>query len=177
MAKPHRKVLIVSILVIISMFGVCFALVPLYNSFCKVTGINTALRVHDFESLPDLNRNIVVEFIAINNANLPWDFHPLQNHIVVHPNQNTKIFFYAKNNSKHTMTIQAIPSYAPTNVAKYFHKIQCFCFEQQTLKPGAELEMPVVFRIDAQLPTDIRTITLAYTLFDVTAQTKTRKTL
>lgn len=172
MAKMHRKVLIISALVVIGMFGFCFALVPLYNTFCKVTGINTAVRVRDFESMPDLNRNITVEFVAVNNANLPWDFHPQQNHLAVHPNQNTKIFFYAKNNSKQTMTIQAIPSYAPSSAARYLHKIQCFCFEQQTLKPGAAIEMPIVFRIDPQLPTAIRTITLAYTLFDVTAQIK-----
>ncbi len=163
-----KIVVIICSIVVMSMFGFCFALVPLYSTFCKITGINTALRVNEFESQMDQTRTIRLELIANNNANLPWIFYPLKATVLVHPGALNKIIFFAKNNSKKSMTIQAIPSFAPLNAAYYFHKIQCFCFEQQTLKPGETKYMPVIFRIDSRIPYDLSTISLAYTLFDVT---------
>jgi cytochrome c oxidase assembly protein subunit 11 len=165
MHYPIRKSILIPALVAVFMFGFSFALSPLYNVFCKATGFNSAVKV-PLET-PDLSREIAVQFVATNNANLPWQFYPMTTSLKVHPGANARVVFFAKNNTKKIMTVQAIPSFTPPQSAKHFHKIQCFCFNQQTLNPGESIEMPVVFHIDKSLPQSINTITLAYTLFEV----------
>ena len=168
MEKNNRNIIFLSTIVVIVMFGFCFALSPLYNKYCRITGINTAIPEKEFATQIDLSRNIHVQFVATLNENLPWDFYPQKNKVIVHPNQTYKVFFYVKNKTKKTMTVQAIPSFSPGLASQHFHKIECFCFKQQTLAAGNAMWMPLVFRVDKTLPTDINTITLAYTLFDVT---------
>lgn len=168
MHKYTRKVFIYSIFVALLMFGATFALVPVYRSICLVTGLSTAKL--DPSILPDKNREILVQFVATNNSELPWDFYPEKTSLTVHPGENAKVVFIAKNKSGKTMTVQAIPSYAPIAAVKFFHKIECFCFAQQSLAANEIKHMPVVFRLDSNLPKDMDTITLAYTLFDVTDQ-------
>lgn len=154
------------------MYGFCFALVPIYNKYCKTIGINTALTQVEYDASPDLSREIMIEFTAINNQNLPWNFSAQQAKMIVHPGARNKTLFFVKNNSNIRMTVQAIPSFAPSAAANYFHKVECFCFSQQTLKPGEAKWMPVVFKIDKNIPTEMNTISLAYTLFDVTRKEK-----
>ncbi|MHB1949073.1 MAG: cytochrome c oxidase assembly protein [Gammaproteobacteria bacterium] len=165
MHHPIRKSVLIPALIAVFMFGFSFALSPLYNVFCKATGFNSAVKI-PLES-PDLNREISVQFVTTNNANLPWQFYPFTTSLRVHPGENARVVFFAKNNTKKIMTVQAIPSFTPPQSAKHFHKIQCFCFNQQTLNPGESMEMPVVFHIDKLLPQGINTITLAYTLFEI----------
>jgi cytochrome c oxidase assembly protein subunit 11 len=164
MPHPSRKTVIISTLTALFMFGLTFAFAPLYSALCKKTGLNTS--IPDPSLKTNFSRDILVQFVAENNSELPWSFYPKVTSIHVHPEQNTKIFFVAKNNSANTMTVQAIPSFAPQQSGQYVHKIECFCFRQQTLKSHESVEMPVVFRIDDKLPADVNTITLAYTLFD-----------
>ena len=148
------------------MFSFSFAIVPLYSAICSATGLRTFVPLKELkDSLGEQNRNITIQLIAIKNRDLPWDFYPAINRIQVHPNTNTKVNFFAKNNTDHTMTIQAIPSMTPSQAIRYFHKIECFCFKQQTLKAGEEKNMALIFRVDSTLPSHIHTITLAYTLF------------
>lgn len=168
MQKQIVNVIFFSALVAMGMFGFCFALVPIYSKFCKLTGINTSLTVNEYEKSADLSRTITVELTATNNENLAWEFHPMQSSVSVHPGEEKKISFYAKNNSDHAMTVQAIPSFAPQKAIYFFHKIECFCFEQQRLNPNETKIMPVVFRIDKNIPDDMQIISLAYTLFDIT---------
>lgn len=168
MHKKIRKTLFFSIIVVGIMFGFSFAMAPLYNVFCKAIALNDPLRVID----PDLKREVTVQFVTTNNQNLPWEFYPRTASINIHPEENNKVIFFAKNKTNRTMTVQAIPSYAPRGAVQYFHKTECFCFTQQTLKPGQSIEMPVVFRVDKDIPTSINTITLAYTLFDITPNKK-----
>jgi cytochrome c oxidase assembly protein subunit 11 len=149
------------------MFGFSFAISPLYNKFCKITGINTALTEKEFYQKSDLTRDITVQLVATTNQELPWDFFPRKTTVLVHPNEQIQIYFHAKNSAKKRMTVQAIPSFSPGISGAHFHKIECFCFTQQTLKAGEEKEMPIVFKIDRDLPRDIKTITLAYTLFEI----------
>ncbi len=167
MPKSIRKTILVAVSVVILMFGFSFALSPLYNAFCKTTGFYSRVNVKSFSS-PDLSRQITVQFVATNNQNLPWDFYPRTVSIPVHPEENTRVIFYAKNNTNKPMTVQAIPSFSPSLAAQYFHKTECFCFTHQTLKAGEEINMPVVFVIDKAIPDTMHTITLSYTLFDVT---------
>ena len=171
---PHsiRKTVLIASFIVLFMFSFSFALSPLYSAFCKATGFNSAVKVSLFA--PDLNRDVIVQFVATNNEKLAWQFYPLKTSVHVHPEENMKVFFYAKNTTQKTMTVQAIPSFTPALSAQHFHKIQCFCFNQQTLKPGETIDMPIVFRIDKNLPDTVRTITLAYTLFDVTPKSLQR---
>lgn len=173
MDKKTRKIAAFAALIAMLMFSFSFALSPLYRVVCKVTGLNGGVNVAEVAETSSGKvvigaQPILVQFLTANNANLPWSLHPAQNSIRVYPEQTAKMNFIARNNSNHTMTVQAIPSFSPPVAAQYFHKIECFCFRLQTLKAGETKVMPVVFRIDKNLPADIHAIALAYTLFDVT---------
>lgn len=176
-AQSHRKIFVIGGIVTAIMFGFCFAMVPLYSLICKKTGINTSapngglLTAVSAEVDPkavDTSRSITVQFITVNHNGLPWDFYPQKQTLTVHPGENNIVYFHAKNTTEKIMSVQAIPSMTPTDALSYFHKIQCFCFTQQSLKGGESKEMPMIFRIDKELPKSIQTITLAYTLFDTT---------
>jgi cytochrome c oxidase assembly protein subunit 11 len=155
---------------VFSMFGFGFAMIPLYNTLCKSLGINgkTDKKSYSKSDDIDLSRSIRVEFMTNNNNYLAWDFYPRLHRLQLHPGENILIYFEAKNNSGKRMTVQAIPSVSPGVAAKHLKKTECFCFTQQTFSSGQHRAMPVLFHLDTQLPSDINTITLAYTLFDVT---------
>ena len=174
--KSHKKIFLIGGLVALLMFGFAFAIVPVYSLLCKATGINTSAPSGELltpvsaqtQTPPDLTRTIRVQFIAVNHNGMPWDFYPRTPSIEVHPGQNNKVYFHAKNTTEKTMSVQAIPSMTPPEALSYFHKIQCFCFTQQTLKGHESKEMPMIFRVDNDLPKNVHVITLAYTLFDTT---------
>lgn len=173
--KSHRKIFVIGGIVAAVMFTFCFAMVPLYSLICKKTGINTATAnqvltipatKEQANATPDLSREITIQFVATNNMGMPWDFYPRVKSIRVHPGENAKVYFYAKNTTDKRMTVQAIPSITPTDSIGYFHKIECFCFTQQTLDAHHDKDMALIFTIDKSLPKNIHVITLAYTLFD-----------
>jgi cytochrome c oxidase assembly protein subunit 11 len=110
-----------------------------------------------------------VQFIATNNDGMPWAFSPQVTEMLVHPGAANDTVFFAANPTMNAMVAQAIPSVSPSRAAEYFHKTECFCFEQQPLDGNGEAEMPLQFIVDQDLPADIKTITLSYTLFDVTS--------
>jgi cytochrome c oxidase assembly protein subunit 11 len=111
-----------------------------------------------------------VQFITRNAQGVPWKFEPILNEINVHPGEMKVVSFYAKNNAQHDIIGQAVPSVSPGMAANYFHKIECFCFTQQPLKAAEEVEMGLQFYVDLALPEDINTLTLSYTLYDITAK-------
>lgn len=154
------------------MFGFGFALVPLYNVMCKQLGINgkTSGQVAYHAQTVDKNRNLTVEFVTTMNEDLHWDFHPINRKVRLHPGELKRVAFYAENKTDKTMVVQAIPSVSPSLAAKYLKKTECFCFARQSLKPHEHMEMPVLFHMDTELPKEISTVTLSYTLFDVTAR-------
>lgn len=175
--QNHNRLLILLALVVVGMFGFGFALVPIYNSLCKTLGINgktnaEAVAYNPAEAVVDKERLITVEFVATNNSGVPWEFYPKIRKIKVHPGDIAKLAFYAENKSKRQMTVQAIPSVTPGIAAKYLKKTECFCFAQQTLNSHEAMNMPLLFHLDPELPDNVRTITLAYTLFDVTDRYK-----
>jgi len=160
--------------VVVLMFGFGFALVPLYDVFCDVLGINgkTATGRYEYSAgsmIPDRTRTVRVQFVALNSDGLSWKFQPGERELKVHPGQAVSTFYYAHNSAGRDMVAHAVPSVSPGPAAAYFHKTECFCFEQQALSAGEEREMPLRFIIDPDLPKKIGTITLSYTLFDVTA--------
>lgn len=157
-------------LLTLGMFGFGFALVPLYDVFCEITGLNGKTG-GPYEAVPvavDTSRTVKVQFLATNNENMPWEFKPMQTEVVVHPGQQTKISFLARNNTGRDMIGQAVPSLVPIKAVDYFHKIECFCFNHQPLKAGESAELALLFTVDQDVPKLVNTITLSYTLFDVT---------
>jgi cytochrome c oxidase assembly protein subunit 11 len=162
-----RKLVVVAAL----MFGFGWALIPLYRKICEVTGINIltgkdpAAERRARNTQVDTSRTIVVEFDA--NRQGPWRFRPLVNHITVHPGELVHVDYDLVNLEGRMMAGQAIPSYAPMVSARYFQKLECFCFKQQVLAAGETRRFPVVFFIDPELPKDVNQITLSYTFFEV----------
>ena len=171
--KKQQKLLVLLSLLVLGMFAFGFALVPIYNSLCKTLGINgktnpEAIAYDVSKASIDSEREILVEFVATNNSGVPWAFYPKTTKIKVHPGEIVKLAFYAENKTDHRMTVQAIPSVTPGIAAKYLKKTECFCFTQQTLNGHKAMNMPLLFHLDTALPNNVKTVTLSYTLFDVT---------
>ena len=156
----------------VAMFGFAFALVPLYDVFCEITGLNgktgDAYEYVEAELEADASRLVQIRFVTNANAGLPWEFGPDTTGMKVNPGGINDATFHATNTTNRIMVAQAIPSVAPGRAAAYFHKTQCFCFDQQVLEPGESIEMPVRFIVDRDLPRSVGTITLSYTMFDIT---------
>lgn len=173
--KSHTRLIITLALVVLAMFGFGFALVPIYKSICQTLGINGKTNskaiAYDAKSVKiAADRDVIVQFIATNNGSIPWAFYPKIKEIKVHPGEIAKLSFYAENKTNHRMTVQAIPSVTPGIAAKYLKKTECFCFTQQTLNGHEAMDMPLLFHLDQELPANVKTITLSYTLFDVTGK-------
>ncbi|MBD3658561.1 MULTISPECIES: cytochrome c oxidase assembly protein [Marinobacter] len=162
----------------LGMFAFGFAMVPLYDVFCDITGINgkTGGRYEASATEErDENRTVTVQFIAQNGPEMPWHFRPVTRSIVVHPGEPTTVNFYAENPTGQAMVAQAVPSLAPAEGTLYFHKTECFCFNQQPLEAGESTEMPLIFIVDRDLPKHITKLTLSYTLYDQTRAGKVSK--
>jgi len=163
-----RKLLVVACV----MFGFGFALVPFYEKICEVTGINNLLKADAIANTQvDTARWLTVEFDANLRNELPWTFAPMEKSVRFHPGELVQVTFEVRNNASRAVTGQAIPSYAPQLARRYFKKLECFCFTQQTFAPGEVKRMPVVFVIEKDLPQDVSTVTLSYTFFEVEGTT------
>lgn len=154
---------------VIAMFGFGFALVPLYDVFCDITGLNgktTGERyVADAPTQVDTSRKIKVEFVASLNNGMPWEFEPLTYSVEVHPGEAARVEYIARNKTDEDIIGQAVPSVTPGLAAQHFQKTECFCFTEQTLKAGEEKTMPVIFMVDPMVDEDVKEITLSYTFF------------
>ncbi|MDH3635748.1 MAG: cytochrome c oxidase assembly protein [Gammaproteobacteria bacterium] len=153
------------------MFGFGFALVPLYDVFCDITGLNGKTgRIEASEidsSQVDTSRTIEVRFLANTNTGLPWDFQPLVKKMEIHPGQVYEAVFRVRSASDKTTLGQAIPSVSPGLAAEYFNKTECFCFTQQELAGRETLDMPVRFVVGTGISENIEQITLSYTFFSL----------
>lgn len=153
----------------LAMFGFGYALVPLYDVLCDITGLNgktgeiTAAAVN--ELVIDRDRTVTVQFDTNVNSELPWQFKAVNKELVVHPGEVTEAIFVAVNTSATEVTGQAIPSVSPSQASLYFNKAECFCFTRQTLAAHERKEMLVRFVVEADLPQKISTLTLSYTFF------------
>jgi len=162
-------------LLALGMFGFGFALVPLYELVCAVTGIGGKTgRIEAASGKVDTTRTVTVEFAALPSSGLPWDFEPLQKRVTVHPGQPTTVKYRVHSRADEALTGQAVPNVAPFTAAKYFNKIECFCFTQQKLAAHEAREMPVTFVVDPKLVKDVNSITLSYTFFN-TDKTSARR--
>ena len=162
------KLAVVAVLMFAFVFVV---MVPLYDVLCDALGINGKTNGQAYTAVNvevDTSREIKIQFMTSNNAGMPWEFGPSVTAMKVNPGAVNETVFYASNPLSQAMVAQAIPSISPARAAEYFHKTECFCFNQQPLAGKSSAEMPLQFIVDQNLPADIKTITLSYTIFDVT---------
>lgn len=168
--KPgsNKKVIIPLVTYALLMFGLGFAMVPLYDMFCQITGIkDTAVRKTIEDYAINKKRLIRVEFDATINQELAFEFRPMTTFVEVNPGEIKEVNYFVKNNSGRDVVAQAIPSVTPVFATNHLNKIECFCFAQQELKAGEEKIMPLQFVLDDGLPEDIPTVTLSYTFMDI----------
>lgn len=170
MIQKNTRTGFVVLAVVLGMTALSFAAVPLYSMFCRVTGFGGTTQTA--ESLPDtvLDRTVTIQFNADTNRNLPWIFKPEQRAIKIRLGERGLAAFHAVNKSSHPTFGMALYNVTPLKVGKYFHKIQCFCFDEQRLEPNQSVSMPVLFYVDPTLNEDpamddIKTITLSYTFY------------
>jgi cytochrome c oxidase assembly protein subunit 11 len=157
--------------VFVGMVGLSYAAVPLYRIFCQATGYGGTTQRSEQGASRVLDQTINVRFDA-NTSNIPWSFKPEQWQVGVKIGETKQIHYVAQNLSNHTIRGRASFNVTPEFAGAYFYKIQCFCFNDTTLKPGEKLEMPVVFYVDpdivkAEEAKGLKTITLSYTMFQV----------
>jgi cytochrome c oxidase assembly protein subunit 11 len=151
----------------VAMFGFGFALVPLYDVFCAVTGFGgkTASAAVAVVERPDPNRTVRVEFLASVASGTPFTLEPDVSHLEVHPGQLYETHFRARNLTGSPLTAQAVPSVAPGPAARYFNKAECFCFTTQQFEPHQELDLTLQFMVATELPQHVDTLSLSYTYF------------
>ena len=156
-------------LVVLAMFGFGYALVPLYDVLCEITGLGGRTGVVAASALDgrvDTSRTVKVQFLGTVSSRLPWEFRPNAVSMEVHPGQVYETTYFAKNLSGTVTTGQARPSVAPSIASLYFNKTECFCFIEQEFAPGEARNMPVRFVLGRDLPAEIQTVTLSYTFFN-----------
>lgn len=169
----NKHLFVKLMVIVVLMLGFGYMLVPLYKKICEVTGVNVLAKQEvqsemSANSQVDLSRLVNVELDA--NVRGPWMFKSKLNHVTVHPGELITVEYEVTNSQPRAITAQAIPSYAPAQATAYFKKMECFCFKQQHLNPNETRLMPVTFYVDAKLPTEIKTITLSYTFFEIGAE-------
>jgi cytochrome c oxidase assembly protein subunit 11 len=165
-----RKHLIIMSIAVIGMFGFCYALVPMYNVMCKIAGTNGKIdgRPQPLITKVDKSRTVTVELLSTLNKDMPGEFKAQDKKFSLHPGEYVETKYWVKNLTNSPMVVQAIPSVAPGLAAKHIKKIECFCFQRQELAPNEGVWLPLKFTVDPAISHKLQTLTLAYTLFDVT---------
>lgn len=173
-ARRKRRTLFLLTGLALGMFGFGFAMVPLYGLLCQVTGlqsvgqrtaIGTGAQIAATPVVQD--RWVTVKFDTTINPNLPWRLDPMERKLRVRPGESYLVKFIAENRSGKKITGQAIPSIAPWQATGFFAKLECFCFNRQTLAGGEITEMPLRFSVSPDLPADINSLTLSYNVLRV----------
>jgi cytochrome c oxidase assembly protein subunit 11 len=159
-----RKLSVVAVL----MFGFGYALVPLYQKICEVTGVNQLIKRDKLTSTQvDASRTVTIEFDSNVRGEIAWQLAPMEREKRVHPGELVHVLYELKNPTAVSVAGQAIPSYGPQVAGQYVKKLDCFCFSKQEIRAGETRSLPVVFVVDPALPRDVSRITLSYTMFEV----------
>lgn len=170
--SENRRLAVKLAVLVIAMFGFGYALVPMYDLICDITGLNgktgqtTAAKAA--QQTIDQSRTIKIQFVAAVNGGAPWEFKPNETSMQVHPGALYQTSFKARNKTQLALVGQAVPSVVPREASLYFKKTECFCFKQQQFKAEESRDMPVQFIVDRDLPAHIDSLVLSYTFFDVT---------
>ena len=170
LARKNARTGLTVVAVVVAMIALSFASVPLYDLFCRVTGFGGTTQVADALPGEVLNRVVKIQFDADTSRNMPWYFEPDQRSVEVRLGERGITAYTARNKMQKPNAGTAVYNVAPAKAGKYFHKIQCFCFDEQILGPGQEVSMPVLFFVDPSMNddpnmNDVHTITLSYTFF------------
>ena len=169
--KSHRSLLTSLLVVVVAAFGFGYALVPLYDVFCEITGFGgrTNTEAVTVEESPDLSREIRIEFMTTVNSYAQFEFAADADSMTVHPGKMYFATFTAKNLADSDKVAHAVPSVSPVAAAEHFVKIECFCFNSQEFAASEEKAMPLQFIVNPDLPDYVDTITLGYTFYDTTS--------
>ena len=168
-ARANRRLALKLLWIVAAAIVFAFALVPLYDVFCTLTGLNgktenTPVAVQKALKV-DTSRWVTVEFTSSVMPGLSWNFYPKQSSLRVHPGQIEMALYVAKNVTNQPAAGRAVPSVSPAKATPYFKKIECFCFQRQELKAGESREMPLRFYLSPDIPADVHTVTLSYAFF------------
>ncbi|WP_116474843.1 cytochrome c oxidase assembly protein [Zobellella maritima] len=165
----HRRQAARLAMVAVAMFGFGFALVPLYDVFCDITGLNgkTENRAVAESVSQDQSRLITVEFVTYTATGLNGEFEPSVRRLQVHPGEMQQVDFMVTSHASEDRVVRAIPSVSPGVAANYLRKTECFCFQAQPITGQSAAVMPMRFYVDQGLPDDIELFTLSYTLYDI----------
>lgn len=178
MFKEKNKTIRNLIISAVGMFAFGFLLVPIYDVFCDITGLNGKVKGPSYLSSASEeivnHREVLIQFMTHNNESMPWTFESQVNQVRVKTGEMQETFFIFENATDKDMIGQVIPSVSPGRGAQYFHKTECFCFESQLLLAGQKIKLPVRFIVDPAIPEDIGSLSLGYTLFDITQSTEER---
>ena len=172
-SKKNVKLARILLLVALGMFGFGYALVPLYDVLCEWKWLerdrpDAIKKAPEIGYTVDLNREVTVEFMTTLNESTPMVFRTEKKQLKVHPGEYYTVNFYAENKTDKAMVARAIASFSPAVISRYFEKIECFCFSEQTFKAKEAKTMPMRFVINPEIPEEYKTITLSYTFFDNT---------
>ncbi len=173
--RKNRQIAFLAFSVVFLMVALTYASVPLYRLFCQVTGFGGTTQVSESAPTLILDREVRISFNADIHKKLPWEFKPDQRGMTLKVGQTGLAFYTAINTSDTPVVGTATYNVTPLKAGKYFHKIQCFCFEEQVLHPGQSMQMPVQFYIDPKIADDpnledVNDITLSYTFFKAGSQ-------
>jgi len=170
LAAPERDNIVVKLVVIaLIMFGFGYALVPLYEAFCRVTGFGGKTDIIEEVAANNaiaIDREVAVTFTSHSHSALPWEFKPITKGLDVQVGKVQDAYFYVKNYSDRPITGMSTFNVTPPRAGFHFKKTECFCFTKQVLQPGEEKEFVVRFMLDSQMPDDVAELTLSYTFFD-----------
>lgn len=166
--QANKKLAFKLLYVVVGALLFAFALVPLYDVLCAVTGLNgktdnSASTLS--KAKVDSSRQVTIQFVSSVMPGLGWNFYPKVSSVTVYPGQIQTVLFVAKNTTNESVSGQAIPSVTPGKASTHLKKIECFCFVKQTLKAGESKEMPLRFFVSPDLPQDVKELTLSYSFF------------
>jgi cytochrome c oxidase assembly protein subunit 11 len=165
----HTGLSLKLVLIAVAMFGFGFALVPVYDVFCEITGFGgkTAATAATVVESPVGDRSVRLEFVASTDRSAPFEFRPSVSSMRIEPGRIYDTSYFARNLRAEPLVGQAVPSVAPGQAAQYLKKIECFCFTEQAFGPGEGKDLGVTFMVDPELPASIDTLTLSYALYAV----------
>jgi cytochrome c oxidase assembly protein subunit 11 len=176
--RANRRLTGTLLLMTLGSFAFGWALIPLYDVFCRIAGISNVeakSAAVNVQEAPDPTREVTIEFVADPASVGSYEFRPQVATMRVHPGKLYDTQFFARNMTQGPSVARAVPSISPSVAAKYFHKTQCFCFSPQHFGVGEGRDMPVRFIVDPQLPSNVDRITLAYTFYDTTTEAATSR--
>ncbi len=165
----HKDLSLKLLLLAVAMFCFGFALVPIYDVFCEVTGWGgrTATAAASVVESPVADRSVRLEFVSSVDRSAPFEFRPTQSSMEIQPGRVYETSYFARNLRSESVVGQAVPSVAPGQAAEYLKKIECFCFTEQAFAAGEGRELGVTFMIDPALPAHVDTLTLSYAIYAV----------